>query len=397
MLGCAPLGIMTLSAVVDTNLTRSDEAGASLGRRIRESFPGERPDAVILFASPRYDFPPLLQALDAECRPRTLVGCSSAGEFTTNVNGEGMACAVALRAPEMQFHAGVGRQLSLDREAAAQQAVSSFTGMGRHDFAFRSALVFADALAGHSEELVEELNILTGGLYRFVGGGAGGDAEFQRRFVFCGTEAIPDAVVVLEILSNKPLGIGVRHGWSPSGGPLRVTAAEGMRLDSLNAVAAEEVFQEHAERTGQTFDRHEPFPFFLHNVLGVDTGAGHKLRVPLSVNADSSVQCATEVAVGSAVQIMNVSTAAAANAAAESTRDAVSQLQGGKPAVAIFFDCVATRLRMGKEFDFELDAVRATLGDAQFAGCNSIGQIARSEGQMSGFHNCTAVVCVIPE
>jgi len=52
-------------------------------------------------------------------------------------------------------------------------------------------------------------------------------------------------------------------------------------------------------------------------VLGVDTGAGHRLRVPLSVNADSSVQC--------------------------------------------------------------------------------IGQIARSEGQMSGFHNCTAVVCVIPE
>jgi hypothetical protein len=140
---------MTLSAVVDTSVARSDEAGASLGRRIRESFPGER--LVILFASPRCDFPPLLQVLDAECRPRALVGCSSAGEFTTNVNGEGMACAVA------------------------------------------------------------------------------------------------------------------------------------------------------------------------------------------------------------------------------------------------------TRLRMGREFDFELDAVRATLGDAQFAGCNSIGQIARSEGQMSGFHDCTAVVCVIPE
>jgi len=75
----------------------------------------------------------------------------------------------------------------------------------------------------------------------------------------------------------------------------------------------------------------------------------------------------------------------------------VSQLDGRKPAVAIFFDCVATRLRMGKEFGFELDAVRSALGDTPFAGCNSIGQIARSEGQMSGFHNCTAVVCVFPE
>ena len=387
---------MTLSAVVDTDLARSDEAGASLGGRIRDAF-DERPDAVILFASPRYDFPPLLEALDAACHPRILVGSSSAGEFTSKVNGEGMACAVALRAHEMHFAVGVGRRLGVDRPGAVQQVVSSFAGLKRHDYAFRSALIFADALAGHTEELVEELNVLTGGLYRFVGGGAGGDAAFQRRFVFCGTEAIPDAVVALEILSNKPLGIGVRHGWLAGGDPLRVTEAEGMRLGSLNAVAAGDVFEEHAERTGQGFDRDEPFPFFLHNVLGIETGAGHKLRVPLSVNADSSVQCATEIPAGSAVRIMNVSTAAAAQAAGESAREAVSQLDGRKPAVAIFFDCVATRLRMGKEFGFELDAVRSALGDTPFAGCNSIGQIARSEGQMSGFHNCTAVVCVFPE
>jgi hypothetical protein len=387
---------LTLSAVVDSDLARSDEAGASLGDRIRDAF-DERPDAVILFASPRHDFPPLLRALDAACHPRILVGSSSAGEFTTNVNGEGMACAVALRAHEMQFTASVGRRLSVDRPGAVHQVVSSFAGLKRHDFAFRSALIFADALAGHTEELVEEINVATAGLYRFVGGGAGGDAAFQRRFVFCGTEAIPDAVVALEILSNKPLGIGVRHGWLPGGDPLRVTEAEGMRLGSLNAVAAGDVFEEHAERTGQQFDRDEPFPFFLHNVLGVETGAGHKLRVPLSVNADRSVQCATEVPAGSAVRIMNVSTAAAAKAAGESTREAVSQLDGRKPAVAIFFDCVATRLRMGKEFGFELDAVRSALGDAPFAGCNSIGQIARAEGQMCGFHNCTAVVCVLPE
>ena len=27
----------------------------------------------------------------------------------------------------------------------------------------------------------------------------------------------------------------------------------------------------------------------------------------------------------------------------------------------------------------------------------SYGQIARADGQFSGFHNCTAVVCVLPE
>ena len=41
-------------------------------------------------------------------------------------------------------------------------------------------------------------------------------------------------------------------------------------------------------------------------------------------------------------------------------------------------------------------AVADALGSSNFAGCNTYGQIARAEGQFSGFHNCTAVVFVIP-
>ena len=52
---------------------------------------------------------------------------------------------------------------------------------------------------------------------------------------------------------------------------------------------------------------------------------------------------------------------------------------------------------MGTDFHFELDAVQEELNGAKFAGCNTIGQIASAEGQFSGFHNCTAVICVIPE
>jgi hypothetical protein len=44
-----------------------------------------------------------------------------------------------------------------------------------------------------------------------------------------------------------------------------------------------------------------------------------------------------------------------------------------------------------------LDAVAAELGGAPFAGFNSYGQIVRADGQFSGFHNCTAVVCVLPD
>nr|MBA2743182.1 FIST C-terminal domain-containing protein [Chthoniobacterales bacterium] len=86
----------------------------------------------------------------------------------------------------------------------------------------------------------------------------------------------------------------------------------------------------------------------------------------------------------------------AKEAAANATRAAVDQLNGHEPGVALFFDCVATRLRMGREFGNELDALKEVLGETQFAGCNTYGQVARTTGQFNGFHNCTAVVCVLP-
>jgi hypothetical protein len=75
---------------------------------------------------------------------------------------------------------------------------------------------------------------------------------------------------------------------------------------------------------------------------------------------------------------------------------ALAQLKGQRPAAALFFDCAATRLRMGQTFGLELRSLEGALGPVPYAGSNTFGQIARAEGQFSGFHNCTAVVCVIP-
>jgi hypothetical protein len=39
--------------------------------------------------------------------------------------------------------------------------------------------------------------------------------------------------------------------------------------------------------------------------------------------------------------------------------------------------------------------VAESLAGAPFVGCNTYGQIARSDSQFSGFHNCTAVVLAL--
>ena len=388
---------MTETTTAITSQADSKAAGAELGTAIRKGFNGAAPDAVILFASAQHDYVALLEEVARHCGTEVIVGSSSAGEFASTQRGEGYVSALALRSQSMKFAIGVGTRLSVDPLGAANDVVKTFQGLSARPMPYRAALVMTDALAGHTDAVVEQLTFATGGNYSFVGGGAGDDGQFQKTHVFAGTRAVSDAVVALEMLSMQPIGVGVSHGWVPNGPGFRVTESEGMRLIGLNGVPAVSAFEAHAKATGQTLNLAEPLPFFLHNIIGIKGSSGYRLRVPLGVNADGSISCAAAVPAGSVVHIMKTTEASAVLAAEQATRAALEAIGGRRPAGALVFDCVATRLRLGEAFDDELKACAALLGPAGFVGCNTYGQIARAEGQFGGFHNCTAVVCVLPE
>lgn len=383
------------TAAASTDLVDAREAGRRLAGEITQGL-GEAPQALMIFAAPSYDHKALLDELADQCPGALVIGASSAGEFMNQERGEGLACALGLAGDDVRFGAAVARDITGDAAAAARQMVSSFNGLSDYAFPYRSALVMADALAGHADVLVDELTLATGGQYQFFGGGAGDNAQFQRTSVFFGREVLNGAAVALEMLTQKPIGVGVRHGWAPASSPFRVTQADGMRLVSLNGLPAAEAFEAHAASTGQKLDRASPIPFFLHNIVGIEAGDSHRLRVPLAILQDGSVMCAAEVPEGSVIYIMRVSAASAVEAAQDATQAALAALGEHKPQAALFFDCVATRLRMGDQFGEEVAIVRDQLAGADLLGCNTHGQIARAEGQFEGFHNCTAVVAVLP-
>lgn len=383
------------TVAVSTAQMDSAEAGTALAAQISSALPLP-PHVIIVFAAPSYDHALLLQALRDGMPSAIIVGASSAGEFTNDTVGVGLATALAIRDEESRFTAQVGHRLEADPAAAASEIVSGFAGRSDHSFPHRSALILTDALAGYADALADALTLETAGEYQFFGGGAGDNASFERTTVFCGTQVLSDAAVALEILSRKPLGIGVSHGWEPASEPFRVTEAVGLKLVSLNGLPAVEAFEEQAQAKGEDIDRAAPIPFFLQNIIGIDTGSGYRLRVPLAVNQDGSIHCAAEIPTGSIVRIMKSSHASAAEAAERATDAAIAAIGPNLPKAALFFDCVATRLRCGAHFQTEVDAVTSRIGDAALAGCNTHGQIARAEGQFEGFHNCTAVVCVFP-
>lgn len=383
------------AAVVSSDASDSAVAGQRLAVEVRESL-NIRPAALIVFAAPQHDHRAMLAAIERELPGTIVVGASSAGEFTNVVGGQGLACALGLGGDDVVFSRSVGRNLRADPTAAAREIVSGFTPTPPSRFPFRAALVLTDALAGHADILVDQLTLATAGQYQFFGGGAGDNAQFQKTTVFSGEEVLSDAAVALEILSSKPVGIGVSHGWTPASRAYRVTASDGMRLISLDGFPAVEAFEEHAAEANQRMDRKDPLPFFLHNIVGIETGAGYRLRVPLAVDQEGAIVCAAEVHEGSVIRIMRTSTSSAVSAANQAASTAASAI-AGPPAAALFFDCVATRLRMGDEFSSELSSLQEKFSGIPLTGCNTHGQIARAEGQFDGFHNCTAVVCVFPE
>ena len=387
---------MTVSAVAISSNKSSEIAGQEISREILAKLSQRSPHAMIVFASSDYNYRELLRSLDNHCRPEILIGCSSAGEFTDKIRKEGAVCAIGIWSDSLKFSASIGASLRGDLTAAAAQIASKFIGLRKHNFRYHTAIVMTDALAGHTDDFIHALMLETKGKYQLVGGGAGDNAKFSETEVFLGTEAFKDAAVALEILSNEPIGIGVKHGWESASNPMRVTEAQGSCLISINGSPSIEAFQEFAEQSGQTLDLGNPLPFFLHNVIGIHTPNGHKLRVPLALNDDGSISCASTIPVGSTIHIMRTSVQSAAEAAAHAASMAISQMNGNKPKVAIFFDCVATRLRMGLDFDIELQSLSKSLDGAEFVGCNTYGQIARVDGQFSGFHNCTAVACLLP-
>ncbi len=386
---------MTATTSAYTRELEVSGAAQELSAQIERCVP--EPDALICFFSARHDHSALLAELSRRYPAAVLVGCSSAGEFSSEYQGEGSASVFAISSQDMVFTSSLATEISNRPADAARDLLSRFRGFSDGGFVHRSALILNDALAGSADELVRMLNVQTGGKYKFFGGGAGDDAAFSRTYVFQGTRVETNAAVALEILSRKPLGVGVRHGWAPATEPFRVTSSAGAVVGSLNAIAAADVFSHHAEATGQHLDRQAPLSFFLHNIAGMKVPEGYKLRVPLSIGPTGEVSFAAEVPEGVAVSIMTATAESSTDAAREATQDAITQLGGAKPAGALMFDCVATRLRLGQAFGQEVQAVREAVGDVPMAGCNTYGQVASAEGQFTGFHNCTAVICVFPE
>jgi len=114
-------------------------------------------------------------------------------------------------------------------------------------------VLLCDGIAGNPHEVVRGAYSVAGAGVPLVGGFAGDDLEFRRTYQFHGpagsgtVELLDDAVVGVALDSERPLGIGVAHGWHRTEPGMIVTRSTGGRILEIDRKPALDVL---AQRLG---------------------------------------------------------------------------------------------------------------------------------------------------
>lgn len=362
-------------------------------------------DLSVVFASSKYDYPEVIKGIRKITRGAPLIGCSSAGEFTEErTEKESVACAV-ISSDAHKFFIGMGKGLKENQIEAVKQASRNFP-QKVGGYPYLSAMMYIDGLSGKGEESVLSGLTVLGPTVKFSGGAAGDDLKFKETKVFVNEQVSANALSLCLMASKIPVAIGVKHGHSPISPPLTITKAVNNVLYEVDGKPAftvwKEYIREQAKKDGIDVDKlkdaSEIGSFLLRYEAGLLTGEDYKVRVPLSVNPDGSLNFACTIVEGSVIRIMQSRTKEAQICSAKEAAEIVFKAaKGAKLAGAIVFDCVCRAIILGDEFYKGVQAIKNVIGgDIPLIGFETYGEIAMEMGQMSGFHNTTTVILLIP-
>ena len=326
------------------------------------------PNLGIVFASHQY------QARDVASGVASLLGDASVIGVSTSagLTGEGLhphSVVVAVLSSEdvnVSSHWLSGYAQS-SREAASQ------LGMLVSGKEAENILFFADGFNGNAEQFCDTFSSKS---TRIAGSLSSGDLHSGNTYQIAGNQTGAGALAALIVDGNLRMGIGHAHGWNPVGGQMRVTRSRGFWLRTLDARPASETY---AELFGYPA-RDWGFPPLSHMArlypLGVEQGEDLVVRSPIRVEADGSFRMNAPVRDGADAFVMVGSRISCQEAAQQAAQQALRDLNGIKPALALVMVDVAWQMLLKATPGLEIAAVQEIIGeDIPIAGGYTLGQI----------------------
>jgi len=381
----------------------SFQAGRSIAEKTKAKL-GEDPHFCLLFCSSDYDYGEVIRGVKEIIGDTQLIGCSTSGEFNEEAVGYDGVSISLISSDTHKFSSTLVTGLKQDFEkcinGAKEQLPEELEG-----YPYQSAILLIDGLAGVGEEATTAAMNALGPNVKLVGGAAADNLKFGKTYVFKDEMVENNAVVLAKIHSKKRVSIGVKHGHEPITDALTVTKSEMNVLIEVDSRPAFDVWLEKvghkAHEAGLDIEKlkrkdpEEVKKMFLRFEFGIFTGDGYKVRWPIGVNDDLSVNFACSIPEGSVIKIMEGTKQSQIESAKKAALIATGHLSG-EPAGAIIFDCGVRGVILGEEYSKAIDAIKEVI-NVPLVGFETYGEIALEMGQLSGFHNTTTAILLLPD
>ncbi len=378
--------------------------GANAAQQAKDALGGAEPKLFLVFASSKYDQEKLVQGVKSVHEAALILGCSTAGEITTQGPSNKPSIAVmAIATDDVEFIADVGEHIKYNPREAGKEVAEKVKAKLDPMSLF---IMLPDVLAGNGADIVRGVTDVLGEFFPVVGGAAGDDFKFEQTFQYLNDKVYSGAVIGLGIKGNVKVGIGVKHGWMPIGLPRKVTKSQGSVLYELDGKPAIDIYKEYfGTELASEMQKEKLARLAITYPLGMKV-EGHEemlIRDALSVDADGSLTCAAEIPEGADIQLMLGSREEAIKVAAEAAKNAVEQLGGTAPKAVIIFNCIARHKLFGEFSGEEIKAIQKEIGaEVPLIGFYTYGEQAPMGGEVKNinkcspaFHNETVVICVL--
>ncbi len=369
--------------------------GANAARQALLSIKESKASAYIVFAYVSYDQEKLLEGIVSIVGPdSTIIGCSTAGEITTEGPSNRDSIAVmALYSDNLKFYSAIGSNITDGARKAGESVAKSIVDQisGNPDV----FMMFPDAFTGNGAEIVRGIASVLGDNFPIVGGTAGDGLVFEKTYQYLNGKVYTGSVVALAISGPIKAGIGVRHGWIPIGTPRKVTRAEGSIIHELDGKPAINIYKDYFGKEAVDIEKEKLARLAIMYPLGIKNPSNNEMliRDPLTVDPSGSITCVAEVPEGVDIQIMIGSFDEAINAAGEAAVGAMTQIRGSIPRAVILFSCIARRKLFGERSSEEIKKIQSVISpDVPMIGFYTYGEQCRSE-----FHNETVVILILAE
>ena len=329
---------------------------------------GQRPQAGILLAAVDFDHGLMLNHIQASFPGIAIIGCTTDGEISSTLGFQQDSVLLTLFcSDDLEIRVGIGRHLSHNPLAAAQQAVEQ----AKSDRPPQLCLTVPESLTTSGVAIIKSLKAILGHLFPIYGGLASEEWQFKRTYQFYQTEVLQDALPIL-LFSGSALQFssGVASGFQPISQPGRVTKSDGLTLYTINDEPALSFFRRHfgdlnpsAEHPLAVFDENQQH-FYLRGFSGYDPVAG-----TITSFAEIPEQAIVQIATASREEIILGAKAAMLNA--------LASYPGSEPEVALLFSCASRRKILGLRAPEEYQLIKTCFArPVTSAGFCTYGEIA---------------------